>query len=82
MIGNIDLDSEIVSILLENYSREEVYASVFFDDDIIYSDRFIHAIEAGLVPRLDKIEEAFEGKLNEEYHHFVKDNKCYVVYFK
>ena len=82
MSGNIDLEGEVMDILLENYSREEVYSSMFFEDDIVFSDGFVSAIENGKVPQLDKIYESFEGKIGEEYHHFVLNDKCYVVYFK
>ena len=82
MDGNIDVEGAIFDALLDKYSREEVFASMLCDDNIIYSDGFVSAIERGLVPCLDRIQEAFDSKIDEEYHHFIIEDKCYVIYFK
>lgn len=58
-----------------------LFETILGNDDIIYSDGFISAVENGLVPSLENIQEAFLPKTNKEYHHFIFEDECYIAYF-
>lgn len=81
MNGNLDVENVIFDILCDNYSKKEVFESIFGNDDIIYSDGFILAIENGLIPDITRVEESFETKKIGEYHHIILNDKCFSVYF-
>ena len=81
MQGNKDLEGVIIDALIENCGHESVLMSDFDFDEAIYSDGFINAIEKGLKPTMN-ITESFNAKGNEEYHHVIINDTCYVMYFE
>ena len=80
MQGNLDAHSDIYNEIRSHYENKVFFESVFAEDDIIYSDGFVHAIEMGLFPELE-IHESFLAKRDQEYHHLIVKDKCYVAYF-
>jgi len=79
MNGNIDFEGIIADII----NNEFGYGATFICwDEAIYSDNFITAIENGLIPQIHTIEFAHSAKKYGEYHHFIYEDECYVVYFK
>jgi len=84
MNGNIDLDSDILDILIEEHGQMEVMTSDFDTDNAIYSDGFISAIEDGKIPMLELHSTDSHRGHNEleEYHHVIINDECYNVYFK
>ena len=75
MNGNIDVDGVIADIINNEFS-------FVCWDHAIFSDGFISAIEDGLIPQINTIELSCKAKSYGEYHHFIYEDECYVVYFK
>lgn len=73
---------DIVDILAENYSYGEIFSCEIDFNEAIFSSGFVHALELGLVPDLNKIEETGLRVRHGEYHHVIYEDKCYNVYFK
>ena len=84
MIGNIDLEGEILNVLIEEHGQKKVLMSNFDTDNAIYSDGFILAIESGKIPTLELYPTDSNRFYNElkEYHHVIINDECYNVYFK
>lgn len=81
MQGNIDMEGVIYDLLINNYGYDAVMNTGICFDDCIYSDRFMSAIESGLIPVIDSIEKSFTAKKYGEYHHFIYNDECYIMYF-
>ena len=82
MNGNIDLDGEVLDILVEKYGHGIVYSCGFDFSDALYSDGFVTAIEDDLTPIIDSITPSYIRKSEDEYHHVIFNNECYVMYFE
>ena len=82
MKGNIDLDCEIISIMIDKYGMKEVILSDFNFDNAIYSDGFIDAVKVGMIPVLGSETKSHLPKNEKEYHHVIVNNECYVMYFE
>lgn len=83
MNGNIDLDGDIYQLLIDTYGHEAVLNSkIGTEDDCIYSDGFIRAIESGLIPSLELKDTDSWRFSSEEYHHVIINDECYNVEFK
>ena len=80
MHGNMDIYGDIYNEIRSHYENEVFFESVFAKEDIIYSDGFVNAISMGLFPEL-QIHESFLAKRDQEYHHLIINEKCFVAYF-
>lgn len=81
MEGNKDKEGVIFDLLVSSYGMSSVCNSDIDFDEAIYSNGFINAIERGLIPILDSVEESFKMKKECEYHHLMFNNECYIMYF-
>lgn len=82
MNGNIDIEGVIVDSLINEFGCNDVFSNGLFNEDTIYSDGFINAFNNGLMPILGSEHESFMPKKEDEYHHFISNDKCFVTYFK
>lgn len=80
MEGNKDVEGLVFDILVENYGQKSVYEMNIDLDEAIFSNGFINAIENGLIPTLE-VKPNFMAKGENEYHHFIINNECFVMYF-
>jgi hypothetical protein len=76
--------TEVFELMCEEYGMNAMCCETQFDyEEAIFSNGFIHAMENGMMPILGSEREEHERKRNnEEYHHFIHEGECYVVYFK
>lgn len=81
MIGNLDVNNVIMDLLVDTYGWSVLGQTKWMNDNIIYSDRFIEAINEGKTPELDLIETMGQSKSEQEYHHCIIEDVCYHVYF-
>lgn len=82
MNGNIDVDGVICDLLVNANGWDAVMSTGITFDDVIFSDGFVGALENGLTPVLSTIEKSFMQKKSNEYHHFIFEDECYVMYFE
>lgn len=73
--------TEVFDILSEHYGMNVVCNHKIDYEAAIFSNGFINAIEDGLIPILGSEHESFKQKQDKEYHHFILNDECYVVYF-
>ena len=81
MIGNLDVNNVIMDLMVDTYGWSALGQTKWMNDNIIYSDRFIDAINEGKTPELDLIETMGQSKSEQEYHHCIIEDVCYHVYF-
>lgn len=81
MIGNLDVDGVIFDLLVDNFGMKEVCECGISFDDVIFSDGFINSINCGRLPVELKVYESFLPKKDNEYHHVIINNECFVMYF-
>ena len=82
MDANKDVNAVVLNVLIDYYGMSAVFNSEFDWEECLYSNGFVHAIQQGLVPVLGTESESFKPKRDGEYHHFISNDECYVVYFK
>lgn len=82
MSGNLDVEGVIYDLLIDEYGFVAVIEHDIDFNLAIYSDNFITAIEEGLIPDLNRIEDASAPVMFGEYHHMIFNDECYKVYFK
>lgn len=73
--------SEMFDILAENFGMSEICSCGIDFEEAIFSRGFVNAVESGKMPILDSLTESYKMKRNEEYHHIIIDDECYVMYF-
>lgn len=81
MDGNVDVEGIISDIIANENSWDAIVKSGFSFDEAIFSDGFIDAIDGGKIPLIDTIEESYKQKKEGEYHHFIFNDECYIIYF-
>ena len=75
--------SEVFDLLADHYGMSKVSHNKIDFEECIFSDGFIRAIENdAMIPVLDSQKLDCEKKTNQEYHHFIFENECYIIYFK
>lgn len=73
---------DVFDIMVDNYSMMDVCNSSIDFCEAIFSNGFIFAMENGMMPILGSEMCTFESKHEQEYHHVIFEDKCYVMYFK
>ena len=79
MIGYKDIEGVIYNLLCDTYGCVSVFESNFDTDNAIYSANFISAIENGLIPELELVDNSV--KREQEYHHVLINGECFRAYF-
>jgi hypothetical protein len=73
---------EVFDLLADYYGMAEVCNNEIDFCECIYSDGFIRAIEQdSLIPVLGSHQLNEERKTEQEYHHFIYNENCYIIYF-
>jgi len=80
MMGN--KTSEVFELMAEKYDWSQLCNHTIEYDQAIFSDGFIAAMERGQMPILGTEKESGTNRHgNQEYHHLIDNDVCYVVYF-
>lgn len=74
---------EIFDILSNEYGMGVVCSSKIDWCESIFSNGFILAVESGMIPILgtEKISD-YKNRNGKEFHHFIFNDECYIIYFE
>lgn len=75
--------TEVFDILADEYGMGAACSSKIDWCEALFSNGFILAIENNMIPVLgtEKVSD-YTNRNGEEFHHFLYNDECYVIYFK
>lgn len=73
---------EIFDEMASHYGMDVICSQAVDFEEALFSNGFINAMENDLIPILGSEHLAHEQKSEQEYHHFILNDKCYVIYFE
>jgi hypothetical protein len=84
MQGNIDVEGVLCNMFFEQLGNA-AYESDLNIDEAIISNGFLKALQENKIPDFTTIKESNTfhnaNSINQEYHHIIINDICYIVYF-
>ncbi len=73
---------QMIDILADEYGMGAICNHEIDFAEALYSDGFINAVENGLIPNINDVDDCTSNKKGDkEYHHIIINDKCFIMYF-